>query len=124
MKSAAHPLFNGFQSLPPSVVSKTPPLDMPIYMCFASRGSILIECILGPSGVPSCPPPHHVLRIGWSLKPATPFHVLPPSSVLNNPWGDDPPYHTFGSFACPGVSQNVWLSTRPVPSGLFGKAGG
>ena len=45
-----------------------------------SRGSTRIECSLPPSGVPSWSPPHHALRCGCSLNPATPSQVAPPSS--------------------------------------------
>src|SRR6266567_742698 len=36
-----------------SIDSKTPPPDMPMYICLGSRGSINTECIFAPSGVPS-----------------------------------------------------------------------
>ena len=120
-KVAATPWLSGFQSRPASVDSNTPPLDMPMYMCAGSRGSTITECIFGPSGVPSWSPPHHALRCGCALKPATPFHVAPPSSERNKPCGDVPAYQTPGCEACPGVSQNVWSTTRPL-SGA--KAGG
>ena len=51
---------------------------------------------------------------GCALKPATPSHVAPPSAERNSPCGDVPAYHTPGCDACPGVSQNVWSTTRPL----------
>src|SRR5439155_16083998 len=115
-KSARTPRLSGLQSAPASVDSNTPPLDMPKYICAALRGSIRIECNFGPSGVPSLSPPHHALRCGCSLKPSTPRHVAPPSSERNKPCGEVPPYQVPGCDACPGVNQNVWSTTRPLPS--------
>ncbi len=94
---------------------------MLIYICAASRGSTRIECSFGPSGVPSWSPPHHALRCGWALNPATPFQLAPPSSERNRPCGDVPANQTPGCDACPGVSQNAWSTTRPLPAS---KAGG
>ena len=113
-KSARTPWFSGCQSAPPSTDSIVPPLDMLTYMWRASRGSTRIECSLGPSGVPSWSPPHHALRIGCALKPATPSHVAPPSAERNRPCGDVPAHQTPGCDAWPGVSQNVWSTTRPL----------
>jgi hypothetical protein len=68
---------------------------------------MLIECIFGPSGVPSPGPPVHFSRIGWSLNPVTDSQVSPPSSERNSPCGDAPAYQTPGSLAWPGVSQKT-----------------
>ena len=95
------PRLSGRQSAPPSVDSKMPPLDIPMYMWRASRGSTRIECSFGPSGVPSWSPPHHALRCGCSLKPSTPAHVTPPSAERNSPCGEVPAYQTPGSRRVP-----------------------
>src|SRR6478752_2934301 len=81
---------------------------------------IRIECSFAPSGVPSWSPPHHALRFGFALNPATPSHVAPPSTERNRPCGDVPAHHTPGSLGWPGVSQNVWSTTRPLPSANAG----
>ena len=53
------------------------------------------------------------------------FQLTPPSSERNSPCGEVPAYHTFGSDAWAGVSQNVWSTARPFsPSGAFANAGG
>src|SRR5688500_11261593 len=83
-----------------------------MYICLASRGSILIECNNGPSGVPPCGSPTQSVRLGFSLNPSTPCHVFPPSSLLNNPCGDVPAYHTSDSEGWPGVNQKVCLTAR------------
>ena len=80
---------------------------MPKYRCFGSRGSTMIECIFGPSGVPSCTVPIHSMYCGSSLIGEADVQVTPPSSDRNRPCGDVPAYQTPGSLACPGVSQNV-----------------
>src|SRR5476649_41673 len=92
---------------PPSFDSCTPPPDMPKYMCLASRGSTMIECSLGPSGVPSCTVPIHLRYCASSLIGENCAHVMPPSAERNNPCGEVPAYHTSGSSRWPGVSQNV-----------------
>ena len=85
----------------------TPPLDMLKYRCAGSRGSMMIECSFGPSGVPSCSDPIHSRYCGSSLMLEYGAQVTPPSSERNRPWGDVPAYQTLGSFECAGVSQNV-----------------
>ena len=52
-------------------------------------------------------PPVQAVRSGFSLNPATPSQLMPPSSERNSPCGDVPAYQTPGSDACPGVSQNT-----------------
>jgi hypothetical protein len=47
------------------------------------------------------------MYVGSSLIGDAYAHVTPPSSERNSPCGDVPAYQTFGSLACPGVSQNV-----------------
>src|SRR5207253_1695526 len=95
-----------------SVVSNTPPDESPRYMWFASRGSMLIEWSIDPSGVFSSGHSHHVSHIGWSFQPSTVDHVSPLSSVRNSPCGEPPAYQTPGSEACPGVSQNTRRTLR------------
>ena len=51
------PKISTDQLRPPLRDSCTPPLDIAIYICLASRGSIRMECIFGPSGVPPCSSP-------------------------------------------------------------------
>src|SRR5258706_3523194 len=110
---------------PASNDSCTPPPDIPNSMCFASRGSTMIECSLGPSGVPSFSLPIHFRYCGSSLIGEYGSHELPPSALRNKPCGAVPANHTPGSLACPGASQNVWLTLRPCsPSGALGNAGG
>src|SRR5688572_6568631 len=101
------PLISTRHVSPPSSDSCTPPPDMPKYKCFGSRGSIMIECILGPSGVPSCTVPIHSRYCGSSLMDENGAQVTPPSSERNRPCGEVPAYHTLGSLACAGVNQNV-----------------
>src|SRR3990167_5834183 len=89
----------------------------------------MIECSFGPSGVPSCSLPIQARNCGSSLTMENGSQVSPPSSERNSPCGEVPAYHALGSFAWHGVSQNVWLTTRPgnLVSGLSGalaKAGG
>src|SRR6266436_2213582 len=81
--------------------------DMAKYRCAGSRGSTMIECSFGPSGVPSCVVPIHFRYCGSSLIPEKGSHVTPPSSERNSPCRDVPAYHESGSLAWPGVSQNV-----------------
>src|SRR6266540_2402859 len=98
---------------------------MPTNRCAGSRGSTMIECSFGPSGVPSCGPPIHALYRGSSFNPETGCHVTPPSSDRKRPWGEVPAYHVPASLAWPGVSQNVWSTARPLSlSGAFANAGG
>ena len=79
------------QSAPPSVDSKTPPPDSPRYMWFGSRGSMMIEWSIDPSGVPSTSGHSaQVDQCGWSFQPLTGVHVSPRSSVRNKPCGDAP----------------------------------
>ncbi len=94
------------------------------YRWFGSRGSTMIECIFGPSGVPSCTVPIHSMYGGSSLIGEAEDHVTPPSSERNRPCGDVPAYQTPGSLAWPGVSQKVWSTLRPLPSAFFVNAGG
>src|SRR5713226_3473981 len=125
-KSAATPWLSGRQLAPASVLSKTPPTEMPTYRCRGSRGSTLIECRVAPPGGPGfSSPPIHGERIGLALKPATPSQVTPPSSERNRPGGETPAYHTPDSEACPGASQNTWSTASPFsPSAALGNAGG
>src|SRR5258706_1145772 len=124
-KSAAVPRLSGVHVLPRSRDSNTPPPERPMYRCFASNGSTLIECSVPPSGGASCKPPIHLRRAGFALTPSTPCHVLPPSSEANRACGDVPAYQRPGSVACPGVSQNTWLTDSPgPPGGALAKAGG
>jgi len=51
MKSAAQPSLSGVQLVPPSVDSKTPPIEIAMYRWRGSRGSTSIECRNSPSGV-------------------------------------------------------------------------
>ena len=96
-----------------------------MYMWRASRGSMLMECSFGPSGVPSFSPPVHFRYIGLSLKPVTGAQVSPLSSLLNRPCGEVPAYQTPASLGCAGWSQNTWLTESPFsPSAAFGNAGG
>ena len=67
----------------------------------------MIECIFGPSGVPSCWAPIHSRYCGSSFTLENGSQLTPPSSERNRPWGEVPAYQTLGSFACAGVSQNV-----------------
>src|SRR5438552_3951531 len=97
MNVTSTPLLSGFQSAPRSVDSNVPPPDIDMYRCFESRGSTTIEWTFGPSGVPSLSPPHHSLRCGCLLKPSTPCHVSPASSLRKSPCGDVPAYQTPGS---------------------------
>jgi hypothetical protein len=85
-------------------------------MCFGSRGSTMIECSFGPSGVPSCTVPIHARYCGSSLIGENGAHVTPPSSERNSPCGEVPAYQTPARSAWPGVSQNVWSTARPLPS--------
>ena len=57
------------QLRPPSRDSCTPPPDMPKYRCVGSRGSTMIECSFGPSGVPSCALPIHVAVLRIVVEP-------------------------------------------------------
>src|SRR5207237_9282804 len=136
------PRLSGRQSAPRSVDSKKPPVESPRYRWFLSRGSTDTEWVTAPPGGANFGSSlfDHCLRIGWLLNPTTSSQVLPPSSVRPRPWGDVPAYHTPGSLACPGVSQNTAETDRPgatastwsgrsssvhfsVPS-TFGKRGG
>src|SRR5678809_1203360 len=101
------PLISTRHVVPPSSDSCTPPPDMAKYRCLGSRGSTMMECIFGPSGVPSCTVPIHSRYCGSSLMVENGAHVTPPSSERNNPCGDVPAYQTLGSLACAGVSQKV-----------------
>src|SRR5574339_702425 len=85
---------------------------------------MMIECSLGPSGVPSCTVPIQTRYSGSSLIMEKGAHDTPPSAERNRPCGEVPAYQTPGSLACPGVSQNVWSTLRPLPSAFFVKAGG
>ncbi len=87
----------GVQVRPPSTDSCTPPPDMAKYRCRESRGSTMIECSFGPSGVPSCTVPIHVRYCGSSLTYENGSQVTPPSSERNSPCGEVPAYHAFGS---------------------------
>ena len=107
------------QVLPPSVDSCTPPLDIAKYRCAGSRGSTMIECSLGPSGVPSCTLPIHSRYCGSSLMPENGAQLTPPSSERNRPCGDVPAYQVSRSPAWPGVSQNVW--STDAPGGSLGR---
>ncbi len=92
------------------------------YRCAGSRGSTMIECSFGPSGVPSCTVPIHSRYCGSSLMPENGAQVTPPSSERNRPCGEVPAYQTSGSLAWPGVSQKVWSTARPVsPVGGLGE---
>ena len=64
MKSMAHPLLRGRQLLPASSVVKTPPPESPKYILLGSRGSMMMEWSLGPSGVPLSSGPLHFSRSG------------------------------------------------------------
>src|SRR5512143_1389344 len=101
------PLIITRHVLPPSTVSCTPPPDIPKYRCLGSRGSTMIECSFGPSGVPSCTVPIHSRYCGSSLMVENGDQVTPPSSERNSPCGEVPAYQTPGSLACAGVSQKV-----------------
>ncbi len=83
----------------------------------------MIECSLGPSGVPSCTVPIQARYCGSSLIEEKGSHVTPPSSERKSPCGEVPAYQDPGSLGWPGVSQNVWSTARPLPS-TFAKAGG
>jgi hypothetical protein len=67
----------------------------------------MIECSLGPSGVPSCTVPIHSRNCGSSLMIENGSQVTPPSDERNRPWGEVPAYHTSRSCARPGASQKV-----------------
>jgi hypothetical protein len=54
------------------------------------------------------------------LNPLTPSQLAPLSAERNSPCGDVPAYQTPGSLAWPGASQNVWSTTRPLPSANAG----
>src|SRR5262249_18345471 len=116
------PSTSGVQLAPPSTVSCTPPPDMPKYKCLGSRGSTMMECSLGPSGVPSCSLPIQARNFASSLAEENSLKVSPPSSLRNSPCGEVPAYQTPGSFAPAGVSQKVCLTLRP-PS-FLAKEGG
>src|SRR5882757_9922657 len=105
--TTSSPATIGVQLCPQSTDSCTPPPDMAKYRCAGSRGSTMIECSFGPSGVPSCAVPIHFRYCGSSLIPEKGSHLTPPSSERNSPCGDVPAYHESGSLAWPGVSQNV-----------------
>ncbi len=105
--TTSSPFTSGAKVRPPSRDSCTPPPDMAKYRCFGSRGSTMIECSFGPSGVPSWTVPIHFRYCGSSLTIENGRHVSPPSSERKSPCGEVPAYQTSGSFACAGVSQNV-----------------
>src|SRR5678815_5992937 len=116
------PLISTRHVVPPSSDSCTPPPDMAKYRCLGSRGSTMMECSLGPSGVPSCSVPIQARYCGSSFRPENSFQVTPPSSLRNRPCGEVPAYQTPGSLPWAGVSQKVCFTVRP-PS-FFLKAGG
>src|SRR6185437_15166195 len=121
-KSAAHPSLRGSQPAPPSVDSNTPPPESARYRCRGSRGSMLIECVSCPSGVPKLA---HFEYMGLSLKPATGCQRSPPSSERKRPAGDVPAYQVPRSDECPGVSQNTRCTARASsPLAACRKAGG
>src|SRR5574338_709561 len=99
--TTSSPFSSGLKVRPPSVDSCTPPPDIAKYKCAGSRGSTMIECSLGPSGVPSCTVPIHSRYCGSSLMLEYGAHVRPPSSERKRPCGDVPAYHTPGCEAGP-----------------------
>ena len=74
--------------------------------------STMIECSLGPSGVPSCTVPNHWRYCGSSLMQENGAQLRPPSIERNRPCGEVPAYQTSGSLACAGASQNVVDAAR------------
>ena len=92
--------------------------------CAGSRESTVMECSLGPSGVPSCTVPIHSRNLASSLTEGSGAQVTPPSSERNRPCGEVPAYQVSRSLACPGVSQKVWSTERAGRPGRLAKAGG
>src|SRR5260370_35589825 len=105
--TTSRPATIGVQLCPSSVDSCTPPPDMAKYKCAGSRGSTMIECSFGPSGVPSCTVPIHFRYCGSSLIMENGLQVTPPSSYRNSPCGEVPAYLPPGWLAWPGLSQHV-----------------
>src|SRR5450631_2633249 len=91
------PCTISFHVPPPSTDSCTPPPDIAKYKCAGSRGSTMIECSFGPSGVPSCTVPIHLRYSISSLTGEKGSQVMPPSFERNNPCGEVPAYQTLGS---------------------------
>jgi hypothetical protein len=97
---------SGAQLCARSVLSNTPPVEVAMYMCAGSRGSMVTWLSSGPSGVPKSAGTQS-RYFGWSLKPATLSQLAPPSRLSNRPGGEVPAHQTPGSLAWPGSSQKV-----------------